>query len=97
MTEEQQRLLKDFETRVRQLLLRCESLQKENETLKKAVAEKEESFLEVRKELREMAQKYDDLSLAKTISSKDGDTGKTKQRLSKLVREINACIALVNE
>lgn len=97
MTEEQQRLLKNFETRVRQTMLLCESLQKENEALKTAIADKDKAFLQIREELRETAKKYDDLSMARSISQQDGDVNIAKQRLSKLVREINACIALVNE
>lgn len=97
MTEEQLRLLKNFETRVRQAILLCESLKKENEALKETLADKEEAYVKLREEYRDIIQKYDKLRTAKLISFKDDEVRSAKKQLSKLVREIDACIALVNE
>ncbi len=97
MKEEQQGLLIQFEARVRQAIVLCKTLKKENKALKETLSEKEESLLSIQEELRDISQKYDRLKLVKTISKQDEDLQDTKQRLSRLVREINTCIALVNE
>ena len=47
-----------------------------------------------RKELEVM---YTNLKMARTISIHDKDINDTKQRLSRLVREVDKCIALLNE
>ncbi len=97
MTAEQERLLKNFETRMRQIVLRCEGLQKENLRLTEALAEKEEAYTQVVVELRALAKDYDSLKLAKSMAGREGELHDARLQLSKLVREIDACIALVNE
>ena len=97
MTADQDSLLKDFETRVRQLLLLCESLKKENEALKQALADQQETGRQLREELRALTDSYEKLRLAKGLAGEGGDLRAAKQRISRMVREINACIALVNE
>ncbi len=97
MTEEQQSLLIQFEARVRQAIVLCKTLREENKTLKEALLQKELSFLHIQEELRDISQKYDRLKMVKMMSAQDDDLKATRQRLSRLVREINTCIALVNE
>ncbi len=97
MTAEQERLLKNFETRVRQCILRIEELQKENDSLKAALAEKEESFQALKEDWEKITIAYDKLKLAKSMAGREGELRDAQQQLSKMVREINACIALVNE
>ena len=41
--------------------------------------------------------RYTNLKMARTISIHDKDINDTKQRLSRLVREVDKCIALLNE
>lgn len=97
MTADQDSQLKDFETRVRQLLLLCESLKKENEALRQSLADQQETGRQLREELRELTDSYDKLRLAKSLAGEGGDLRAARQRISRMVREINACIALVNE
>lgn len=97
MTAEQERLLKNFETRIRQTMLRCEELQKENDRLSEALADKEAAYATMAEALDKVTKKYDDLKLAKSMAGRHGEWQEARQELSKLVREINACIALVNE
>ena len=96
MTAEQERLLKNFETRIRQTMLRCEELQKENDRLSEALAQKEEAYA-MMEAFDEVTEKYDNLKLAKSMAGRDKELHEARLELSKLVREINACIALVNE
>lgn len=97
MTEEQVKLLKDFEFRVRQLMDRCDKLKVENKNLKDSLALKDREIAEVKEAVKEITSKYDTLKSAKAISMDETEAKEAKKRLSSLVREIDKCIALLNE
>ena len=97
MIEEQVKLLGDFEFRVRQLMNHCNKLKTENENLGNSIALKDKEIAEAKEAVKEITSKYDNLKLAKTISMNDDESKDTKKRLSNLVREIDKCIALLNE
>ena len=97
MTEEQQKSLTKFETRVRQLMLLCESLKEENKSLLTQLRSRENALQVTEKALREMTASYDNLTLAKMVSFGKTDIKEAQQTLSGLVREIDKCIALINE
>ena len=97
MTDEQQKLLTNFETRVRQLMLLCESLRNEKAELEKALETKENDLKIAKENIRDLTNKYDNLKLAKMVSYGEKDVNSAQQRLSRIVREIDKCIALVNE
>ena len=97
MTEEQQKILTNFETRVRQLMLLCDSLKRENTELEKALEIKDEALRKSEELVRDLNSRYDNLKVATMISFGKTDIKGAKQKLSVLVREIDKCIALINE
>lgn len=97
MTDEQQKQLTNFETRVRQLMLLCTSLKQDKAELEKALNSRDIALKEAKDNIRELSTKYDNLKLAKMISQGGTDIKGAQQRLSKLVREVDKCIALINE
>lgn len=97
MTDDQKKDLTNFETRVRQLLLHCESLRKENEGLKQRLNATELELNASKETIRTTTTKYDNLKLAKMLSHGENDVKSAQQRVSKLVRDIDKCIALINE
>lgn len=96
MTEEDKKLLSTFEARLRHLMYLHEELKRENAEMKLLLKEKEAELQEVQKGYKELQENYANLKVAKTISVNDNDVKDTKQRLSKLVREVDKCIALLN-
>ena len=62
------------------------------EQLQKTEAE----LTELRVEQEELKAAYESLKIAKMIEISDTDMKNAKSRLSKLVREVNKCIALLN-
>lgn len=96
MTDEQQKVLTNFETRVRQLMLLCESLRQDKADLEKTLNVKEIALKEAKENIQDLATKYDNLKLAKMITQGESDVKGAQQRLSRLVREIDKCIALIN-
>jgi exonuclease VII small subunit len=97
MTEEQQKILTSFETRVRQLMLFCDSLKREKAELENALEIKEEALRKSEELIRDLNSRYDNLKVATMISFGKTDIKGAKQKLSGLVREIDKCIALINE
>ena len=97
MTDVQQKLLTNFETRVRQLMLLCESLRNDKAQLEKVLSAKEVTLKEAKENILDLTTRYDNLKLAKMISNGETDVKGAQQRLSKLVREVDKCIALINE
>ena len=92
-----EKVLKDFETRVRQMLLRFQQLKKENEDLFAMVEKNERDIQELREKLEQKGRDYDSLKMAKMIEISDGDLEGAKERLSKLIRDVNKCIAILSD
>ena len=74
-----------------------EELKQENVKLKNLLKQKDDEILQLEQSRKELEALYTDLKMARTISLYDKDIKDTKQRLSSLVREIDKCIALLNE
>ena len=97
MTEEDKKLLSTFEARLRHLMYLHDELKRENAEIKQLLEEKQEEVAKFRSDFNELEVVYANLKIAKTISLTSSEVKDTKQRLSKLVREVDKCIALLNE
>jgi len=97
MTQEQLKIIRNFEVRVRQVLLLCDKLKKENSELQLQLAGQKNVNDSLKKENTQLQSEYDNLKMARMISVNRNDFKSTKDRLSKLVREVDKCIALLNE
>ena len=97
MTEEQSKLIANFEARVRQLMFLCDELKQKNAVLEKGLVNEVEKTQSLEEEITRLNLKYDNLKIARIISVKQDDFRGAKKRLSKLVREVDKCIALLNE
>ncbi len=86
-----------FQTRVRQMILRFQELKKENEELYAMVDKNEKEIKELRERLEQSDNNYDSLKMAKMMEITDGDLETTKNRLSKLIRDVNKCITILKE
>ncbi len=97
MTDEEKKRLSTFEARLRHLIYMHDELKRENAGLKQLLASKEEECEKVLADYQKLEQDYTNLKTATTISLNGSDVKETQQRLSKLVREVDKCIALLNE
>jgi phosphoenolpyruvate synthase/pyruvate phosphate dikinase len=97
MTEEDKKLLSTFEARLRHLMYLHDELKRENAEIKQLLEAKQEEVAKLRSDFNELEVIYANLKIAKTISLTSNEVKDTKQRLSKLVREVDKCIALLNE
>ena len=96
MADEKLKLLNDLEFRVRQVVYLCDTYKSENvrlqaelDLIKNQLAVKEEQLVQLSK-------KYDSLKVARTITAASVDVDTAKEKLSKLVREVDKCINLLN-
>ena len=96
MTKEEEKALHTFETRIRQLILAYQELKAEHAALWDMMAKKEGELEEMRAEVQLHKQNYANLKLAKIIELNDSELKDAKQRLAKLVRDVDKCIALLN-
>ena len=97
MTEEEKKLLKSFETHLRHLIYLHDELKRENAELKKLLDNEKLKNEKVQAQYDELEVSYTNLKTATAISLNGSDVKETKLRLSKLVREVDKCIALLNE
>ena len=74
-----------------------DELKQENADLKNLLMQKEQEILQLEQSRKELEVQFTDLKMARTLSLYDKDIKDAKQRLSGLVREIDRCIALLNE
>jgi predicted nucleic acid-binding Zn-ribbon protein len=92
-----EKTLAAFETRVRQMILRFQQLKKENEDLYAEVEKGQQELDLVCKKLEQQQSDYQSLKMAKMIEITDGDLSGAKDRLAKLIREVNKCIAILTD
>ena len=86
-----------FETRLRQMILRFQELKKENEELYAMVAKNGQDIKLLQEKLEQGQNDYQSLKMAKMIEITDGDLDGAKERLSKLIRDVNKCIAILSD
>ena len=96
MTDEEKKQLNDFETSLRHLIYLHDKLRRDYAELQQLLLDKEDDISKLRSEYDKLNQSYIDLKSAMTISLDGGDVRQTKQRLSKIVREVDKCIAMLN-
>jgi predicted nucleic acid-binding Zn-ribbon protein len=93
---ESEKALATFQTRVRQMILRFKELKKENEDLYAVVEKNEQSIKELQSRQTQYERDYQSLKMAKMIEITDGDLQGAKDRLAKLIRDVNKCIAILS-
>ena len=92
-----EKALATFETRIRQMILRFQELKKENKSLYDMLQKNEQDINQLRQQLEQQQSDYNSLKMAKMIEITDGDLTGAKDRLSKLIRDVNKCIAILSD
>ena len=95
MTAKEQELIQLLETRVRQLLQQDEGLREQCRGLEAVIAERDGQIAELKRQKQEAMAQYDNLKVARILELSDSDTRNARQKLSRLVRDVDKCIALL--
>lgn len=97
MTEDQKRLLAVFEVRLRDLIAICDRQKRKIDELGGVLSQRDEELQRAKEMIQELNAKCDNMLTAQAVSMNDGDIKSARTRISKLVREVDKCIALLNE
>lgn len=95
MTKEESQLIKLLETRIRQLILQDQELRKQNAQLWQQVTDDDALISSLREENKQLAEQYANLKTARMLQLSDDDTRNAKLRISRMMREVDKCIALL--
>ena len=87
----------EFQTKVRALILQFQNLKKENEELYAMLEKNETDVRQLRQQLLDKQQEFDAFKAAKLLEVSDGDIQSATERLAKLIRDVNKCIAVLSE
>ena len=87
----------EFQTKVRALILQFQNLKKENEELSAMLEKNEADVRQLRQQLLDKQQEFDAFKAAKLLEVSDGDIQSARERLAKLIRDVNKCIAVLSE
>lgn len=103
MDEAYKTILDEHKKKIEKFISMYEKLRVENEQLK-SLLESRESEIEQYKQvietktinIKELEQKIDRLQMAEAFASSAKDVKEAKQNIARIVREIDKCIALLN-
>ena len=96
MTRVDDIVIENFESKLNRLMGAYTQLSAENVALREQLAQQSVELAKAREQYDELTTSYANLKLAKIINIEDSDIENTQKRLSKLVREVDKCIALLN-
>ena len=81
-----------FEEKLRRLVYEYKQMEEENQKLTAAIEEKENCLKEMQLRCQALEDNYSNLKQAKVISLTGEGIDEVKERISRLVREIDRCI-----
>lgn len=96
MTDEDSKLVEDFECKIRKLMDLYEILKDKNRELIALLETEKRENEQLRKNLANLTESYQTLKQSKVLEVSGQDIDDTKQRINRLVREIDHCIDLLN-
>lgn len=97
MTEQDRILLDGFKVKIKQLIALYEQTRTEKQQLLIQVEELENKIDSLKQDKAVLTKKYDNLKLAKSLLVSDGESQEAKNRINRIVREIDKCIAMLNQ
>ena len=96
MNKEEEIALQLLQTKVRQLILRHGELKRETVRLENLLSDKEAQIAELQEQNAQIKHDYDTLKTARVITLANNDVKETTNRLNRLIKEVDKCIALLN-
>ena len=90
-----EKTLADFETRVRQLILQFQQLKQENMQLQQQMQEQSQTIEELKARVTQADNDYNSLKMARMLEITDGNLDEAKERLARMIRQVNRCIAIL--
>ena len=92
MTEKDRIVMATFEEKLHRLVYEHKQLEEANRELSRILEEKENTLKELQQRCSALESSYNDLKQARVISLTGEGLDETKERIARLVREIDRCI-----
>ncbi|MDR1525747.1 MAG: hypothetical protein LBS79_10930 [Tannerella sp.] len=97
MTEKEHDSLAVFENRIRELIRLYDGQKRYIELLERSLKEKDEIIRQNKQTVEALQTKYTNLHTAYKLAEDEGEFQYVRKRVNKLVREVETCIALLND
>jgi len=97
MTNNYEELINSFEAKLQKLISAYGSLKNQNALLQTELDRKNNEIRHAHKEILELQKNYDHLRMARYLNVSPKERKISKQYINKLVREIDNCLALLDE
>ena len=92
-----EKTLADFQTRVRQMILQFQQLKQEKKQLQQQMQEQSQTIEELKAKVAQADNDYNSLKMARMLEITDGNIDEAKERLAKMIRQVNKCIAILSD
>lgn len=96
MTEKDQHLIDELKLNIRRLINNLEESRSELEKFKNINHELESNVVVANEKFEELRKRYENLKVARVLAEGDPENQAAKQKITKLIREVDKCIALLN-
>jgi hypothetical protein len=97
MTNRYEELIHAFEIRLRKLISEYTFLKEENSLIKSELDRKQTDLMHAHQEILELRKNYDHLQIARNLGVTEAEKAESRQQITKMVREIDKCLALLDE
>ena len=97
MSNEHDNLIVALRYNIQQLISKYESEKREHESALAELNRVRHELMTAHKDILELQQKYDNLKLLQNDTLSDEERKTANRRLQRMMREIDKCIALLNE
>lgn len=97
MTNRHEELINAFEIKLRKLISEYQSLKARNEKLKADFDKEHENLMKAHSEILELRKKNDHLTFASQFGGSTEGRAEAKKQIDRMVREIDQCLALLDE
>ena len=97
MTNKYEETIAAFEQRLQKLMLAFQLLKKENSDLKSELERKHNDLMRAHQDVLVFQKNYEQLRIAQNLATTENEKKAAKQSITKLVREIDKCLSLLND
>ena len=97
MAENRDRLLTTLEDKIQHIISLCNRQKEEIQTLKTTITARDIAIENLNQQISDLTSKCDNMLTARVISVNQEELKNARSKLSVLVREVDKCIALLNE
>ena len=97
MKNRYEELIRAFEVRLRKLISEYQLLKERNALMKVELEREHTDLMKAHQEILELRKNYDHLQIAKNLGVSEAEKAESRQQITKMVREIDKCLALLDE